>query len=188
MGYLSQSPEDYLASLQPNSKTETLNTIRRTLVDDRPMTFEDCVGWARLKFKDLFNNQIRQLLHNFPEDQVTSVGTKFWSGSKRCPKPLTFGLNSKCEDAEMFNHLDFIVAAANLRATMYGIKGRTDKKYISRVLDNVMVPDFAPKQGVKIAANDAEAKENSEPADINIDEECDQIFASLPKPSKLPGF
>eukprot|EP00751_Fragilariopsis_kerguelensis_P008429 CAMPEP_0170803386 /NCGR_PEP_ID=MMETSP0733-20121128/30001_1 /TAXON_ID=186038 /ORGANISM="Fragilariopsis kerguelensis, Strain L26-C5" /LENGTH=1054 /DNA_ID=CAMNT_0011157081 /DNA_START=104 /DNA_END=3268 /DNA_ORIENTATION=+ len=186
--YLSQSPEDYLASLQPNTKTETLTTIRRTLVDDRPMTFEDCVGWARLKFKDLFNNQIRQLLHNFPEDQVTSVGTKFWSGSKRCPKPLTFGLNSKCEDAEMFNHLDFIVAAANLRATMYGIKGRTDKEYFEATLNDVIVPDFTPGDGVKIAANDEEAKANDESNMDTGDVEADKIWSSLPKQADLAGF
>merc|ERR1712194_641960 len=186
--YLSQSPEDYLASLQPNTKTETLTTIRRTLVDDRPMTFEDCVGWARLKFKDLFNNQIRQLLHNFPEDQVTSVGTKFWSGSKRCPKPLTFGLDSKCEDAEMFNHLDFIVAAANLRATMYGIKGRTDKEYFEATLNDVIVPDFTPGDGVKIAANDEEAKANDESNMDTGDVEADKIWSSLPKQADLAGF
>jgi len=186
--YLSQSPEDYLASLQPNSKTETLNTIRRTLVDDRPMTFEDCVGWARLKFKDLFNNQIRQLLHNFPEDQVTSVGTKFWSGSKRCPIPLKFGLDSRCEDAEMFNHLDFIVAAANLRATMYGIKGRTDKEYFEATLNDVIVPDFTPGDGVKIAANDEEAKANDESNMDTGDVEADKIWSSLPKQADLAGF
>ncbi|MGK3742759.1 MAG: ubiquitin-activating enzyme E1 [Bacillariaceae sp.] len=186
--YLSQSSEEYLSTLQPNNKTETLKTIRRTLVDDRPMTFEDCVGWARLKFEDLFDNQIRQLLHNFPEDQVTSTGTQFWSGSKRCPVPISFGLDSKCEDAEMFNHLDFIVAAANLRATMYGIKGRTDKEYFETTLNDVIVPDFTPADGVKIAANDAEAKANDNDTMDTGDVEADRIWNSLPKKADLAGF
>lgn len=30
----------------------------------------DCVAWARLRFEELFNNTIRQLLHNFPIDQA----------------------------------------------------------------------------------------------------------------------
>jgi len=186
--YLSQSSEEYLSTLQPNNKTETLKIIRRTLVDDRPMTFEDCVGWARLKFEDLFDNQIRQLLHNFPEDQVTSTGTQFWSGSKRCPVPINFGLDSKCEDAEMFNHLDFIVAAANLRATMYGIKGRTDKEYFKATLNDVIVPDFTPADGVKIAANDAEAKANDNDTMDTGDVEADRIWNSLPKKADLAGF
>lgn len=184
--YLSQSPEQYLESLQPNAKTETLRKIRQTLVDDRPVTFDDCIIWARLKFELLFNNQIRQLLHNFPEDQVTSSGTKFWSGSKRCPKSLVFDLENKCEDAEMFNHLDFVVAAANMRATMYGIKGRNDKDYFEKTLKDVIVPDFAPQEGVKIAANDEEEKENNS-MDTG-DTEADTLWASLPKQADLAGF
>eukprot|EP00980_Cylindrotheca_fusiformis_P002385 scaffold558_cov111-Cylindrotheca_fusiformis.AAC.3 len=184
--YLGQPAEQYLASLQPNTKTETLRTIRKTLVDERPVTFEDCVVWARLTFETLFNNQIRQLLHNFPPDQVTSSGTKFWSGSKRCPKPLTFDINNKCEDAEMFNHLDFLVAAANLRATMYGIKGRTDKEYFVETLKDVIVPDFTPSDGVKIAANDEEEKANN---DMDTgDVEADNLWNSLPTQSDLAGF
>ena len=188
--YLSQPPEQYLATLQPNTKTETLKKIRQTLVDERPVTFEDCVVWARLKFETLFNNQIRQLLHNFPPDQVTSSGTKFWSGSKRCPKPLVFDLTHKCEDAEMNNHLDFVVAAANLRASMYGINGRTDRDYFEKVLKDVIVPDFSPQEGVKIAANDAEeekANDNSAPMDTG-DAEADELWSSLPKQSDLAGF
>lgn len=185
--YLTQPPETYLSTLQPNTKTETLKKIQRTLVEERPYTFEDCVVWARLKFEDLFNNQIRQLLHNFPEDQVTSSGTKFWSGSKRCPKPLTFEINQKCEDAEMFNHLDFVVAAANLRASMFGIKGRTDREYFETTLKDVIVPDFTPADGVKIAANDAEEEKNNDGMDTG-DAEADELWNSLPKQSDLAGF
>ena len=197
-GIFTQNAEDVNAYLgspdfekslegQQNTKMDTLKSIQDTLVDDRPRSFEDCVIWARLKFEDVFSNQIQQLLHNFPEDQVTSSGTKFWSGSKRCPKALSFDINDKCEDAEMRNHFDFIVAVANLRATMYGIKGRTDEEYFVNILKNVIVPDFAPKEGVKIAANDAEAeKQSSELPDA--DAEANDILSSLPKPSELAGF
>jgi len=186
--YLSHSPEEFMDSLQPNTKTESLQKVRRTLVDERPVTFEDCVTWARLKFEELFNNQIRQLLHNFPPDQVTSSGTKFWSGSKRCPKVVSFDLEAKCEDAEMFNHLDFVVASANLRAEMYGIKGRTDKEYFEKVLNDVIVPDFSPADGVKISANDEEEKAKNENAMDTGDSEAENILNALPKPSELAGF
>lgn len=186
--YLSMPSTQYLESLQPNTKLETLRTIRKTLVDDRPVTFEDCVAWARLTFESLFNNQIRQLLHNFPPDQVTSSGTKFWSGSKRCPKPLSFDLDSVDEDAGMRNHFDFVVAAANLRAEMYGIKGRTDEEYFRKALQDVIVPDFQPEEGVKIAANDAEEEKNNGNDMDTDDAEADEIWNSLPKPSELAGF
>jgi len=185
--YLSMTPTQYLESLQPNTKIETLKTIRMALVDERPVTFDDCVTWARLTFEMLFNNQIRQLLHNFPPDQVTSSGTKFWSGSKRCPKPLTFDLDAIDTDAEMRNHFDFVVAAANLRAEMYGIKGRTDEEYFRNALKDVIVPDFVPSDGVKIAENDAEEEKNNEAMDTG-DAEADELWGSLPKPSELAGF
>merc|ERR1719491_2108883 len=181
---------DYAQTLagQQNTKVETVKSIQRTLVDERPVSFEDCVLWARNKFEAEFSNQILQLLHNFPEDQVTSSGTKFWSGSKRCPKALCFDIGSKCEDAEMRNHFDFIVAAANLRASMYGIKGRTDEEYFRKILTDVIVPDFNPSDGVKIAANKEEAKEQQGNGMGNPDDECDEILNSLPKPSELAGF
>jgi ubiquitin-activating enzyme E1 len=188
--YLSQPPQQYWDSLQPNTRTETLKKIQKTLVEDRPVTMEDCVVWARLNFETLFNSQIRQLLHNFPPDQLTSSGTKFWSGSKRCPISLTFDLAAKCEDAEMNNHLDFVVAAANLRASMYGITGRTDREYFEKVLKDVIVPDFTPSSGVKIAANDAEEEKNNSNDDAmdTGDSEAETIFQSLPKQSDLAGF
>lgn len=188
--YLSvSSQQDYVDSLQPNSKLETLRLIRRTLVDERPTSFEDCITWARLTFEKLFNNQIRQLLHNFPADQITSSGTKFWSGSKRCPKALTFDVDDKDPDAGMRNHLDFCMAAANLRATMFGIKGNFDEEYFRKALKDVIVPDFTPVDGVKIAANDAEEeKNNGDDAMDTSDAEPDQLLQTLPKPSALAGF
>ena len=189
--YLSvSSTQEYMESLQPNSKLETLRLIRRTLVEERPTSFEDCVTWARLTFEKLFNNQIRQLLHNFPPDQITSSGTKFWSGSKRCPKVLVFDMDNKDPDAGMRNHLDFCMAAANLRANMFGIKGNFDPEYFRSVLQNVIVPDFTPVDGVKIAANDAEEEKNNSNDDAmdTSDAEAEQILQNLPKPAELAGF
>ena len=186
------SNPDYAATLsgQQNTKAETVMNIRKTLVDERPVSFEDCVVWARLQFEKLFNNQIRQLLFNFPEDQITSTGIKFWSGSKRCPKPLVFNLEDKCEDAQMRNHFDFIVAAANLRALMFGIKGKTDEAWFIECLKNVIVPDFTPQDGVKIASSEAEAKEenSANSGGEMVESEIDAILEGLPKPGELAGF
>jgi len=185
--YLNSSNFSESLAAQQNTKLDTIKSLQSTLVDERPRTFEDCVVWSRLKFEDLFSNQILQLLHNFPEEQVTSSGTKFWSGSKRCPKALTFDFDAICEDANMKNHFDFIVATANLRATMYGIKGRTDDEYFRSTLKNIMVPDFSPKEGVKIAANDAEA-ESMGGGEEDVDSEYETILKNLPKPSELAGY
>ena len=59
------------ASSDESSKVETLLSIKKNLVDERPYSFEECLTWARLLFEELFSNSIKQLLHNFPPDQKT---------------------------------------------------------------------------------------------------------------------
>ena len=54
--------------------------------------------------------------------------------------------------------MDFIVTAANLHAFNYGLKGETDYQYFKNVLATVVVPEFTPKQGVKI-----QVQENEQP-------------------------
>ena len=77
------------------------------------------------------------------QHQLTSTGQPFWSGSKRAPVALVF-------DASDPLHLAYIKAGANLRASNYGIKGTWDDAYFLAFLPNVVVPDFTPKDGVKI--------------------------------------
>ena len=47
-----------------------MESLKHILGDERAVSFEDCVGWARNFFQENYNNQIRQLLFNFPPDQV----------------------------------------------------------------------------------------------------------------------
>lgn len=54
--------------------------------------------------------------------------------------------------------MDYITAASNLRAFMYGIQGTRDLKAIRELVEKVEVPVFVPKSGVKIAITDAEAQ------------------------------
>ena len=112
--------------LQGSQPVETLEKVKKVLVEDRPNNFEDCVTWARVYFQDNFHNQIAQLLHNFPPDQTTSSGQPFWSGPKRCPKVLNF-------DSSIDLHLDFVLAAANLLAAVHGIEGTRNRESIAEI-------------------------------------------------------
>lgn len=57
-----------LAGTQP---LEVLEAVQRSLVLQRPQTWADCVSWACHHWHTQYSNNIRQLLHNFPPDQVT---------------------------------------------------------------------------------------------------------------------
>ncbi|XP_041946570.1 ubiquitin-like modifier-activating enzyme 1 [Alosa sapidissima] len=128
---------------------EVLEAVSGSLGDLRPQSWEDCVRWARLSWETLYNHDIRQLLHCFPPNALTSSGLPFWTGAKRCPHPLTF-------DPECTTHMDFVVAAANLYGQTYGIKGSRDRAAIRVTLGKVRVPEFAPKSSVKIHVSDEE--------------------------------
>uniref|UniRef100_A0A8C7XNC9 E1 ubiquitin-activating enzyme n=1 Tax=Oryzias sinensis TaxID=183150 RepID=A0A8C7XNC9_9TELE len=136
---------------------ETLEAVWRGLQDmeaggQRPKSWEDCVSWARCKWETLYNNDIRQLLHCFPPDEVTSNGLPFWSGSKRCPHPLTF-------DPKNSTHVGYVMAAAKLYGQTYGIKGTRDNGSIEQILEKVQTPPFNPKSSVKIHLTDQEMEE-----------------------------
>lgn len=154
------------------------------MVTDKPLSFDDCIVWARNQFESQYNNAIQQLLYNFPRDSVTSSGQPFWSGPKRAPTPLKF-------DSSNPTHLGFIIAAANLHAFNYGIKGpTTDKEYFRKVVDNMIIPEFTPSSNVKIQADDNEPDPNAQPSSSSFDdnEEIQKLVASLPSPKSLAGF
>ncbi|XP_046406056.1 ubiquitin-like modifier-activating enzyme 1 [Ischnura elegans] len=169
---------DRILKLPGCQPVETLELVKRALVDDCPSNFYDCVKWARNQWEDHYNNQIRQLLFNFPPDQNTTSGQPFWSGPKRCPEPLTFSVEDPL-------HVDYIYAAANLKAEVYGIKQNVDRNEIIQMASSVQVPPFTPKCGIKIAVTDAEAQN----ASGNVDHDRLQTLQkSLPSPNEMKNL
>ena len=84
---------------------------------------------------------------------MTSKGNPVWSGPHwGSPKygPILLVWNS---DEEM--HIDFVEAAANLKAEIYGIEKNKDRAMIRSIVAKVNVPAFEPKSGVKIDRTDA---------------------------------
>jgi len=141
---------------------------------------------TRLAYQNLFCNQIAQLLHNFPPDQLTSSGQPFWSGSKRCPNTVLFDLDTTCEQG-LRNAFNFLVSGSSLLASVYGIKGKSysEEDYFRVLLEEIIVPDFVPSNGVKIATTTEEAESESKKADSGI---ANDEFSELPNPSEFAGF
>jgi len=54
-------------------------------------------------------------------------------------------------------HLAYIIAAANLHAFNYGLKGEPDPNVYKKVADAVLVPEFAPRSGVKVQISETDA-------------------------------
>lgn len=160
--------------LQGSQPYEELQTVYKALVQDKPTNFQDCVKWATYHYQELYHNSILQLLFNFPKDQLTSTGLPFWSGPKRCPHSLQFST----EDSTSF---EFVYAAANLKAEMYGIAQLRDKAKVGEMASQIVLPAFEPKKGVKIHTNDAEAQSaaNSNYESENVDELITKIRKAI---------
>ncbi|KAK7957112.1 uncharacterized protein PG986_006334 [Apiospora aurea] len=179
--YLTQT--NYLETTlkQGGNEKATLEMLRDYLVSDKPLSFEDCIIWARMLFEKQYNNAIQQLLYNFPKDSTSSSGQPFWSGPKRAPDPLKF-------DPKNPTHFGFVVSAANLHAFNYNINASgVNKDTYLKVLENMIVPDFAPDSGVKIQEKDSDPDPSAN-SGFDDEGELQKLTESLPAPNKMAGF
>lgn len=135
---------------QGMQSVEILSQVKKSLFDELPKSFDDCILWARLLFQENFYNTIAQLVFIFPPDHLTTSGQLFWSGPKRCPKPITF-------DPEVTMHMDFLESASILFAETYGIKPDGDRQSIKARVATIEVKPFVPQRGVVIHTTDSEA-------------------------------
>eukprot|EP00835_Amoeboradix_gromovi_P005754 NODE_578_length_6506_cov_0.092711.p1 type:complete len:961 gc:universal NODE_578_length_6506_cov_0.092711:4553-1671(-) len=128
------------------------------IIQNKCSSWTECIQWARLQFEEHFSNSIKQLLFNFPIDSTTSQGHLFWTVPKRAPHPLVFDISNKA-------HFSFIEYASKLRASTYNISVENDID-ISEVIGSMIIPEFVPKQGLKISTD---VKDTSAPSNHHLD-------------------
>ena len=185
-GYFSNDPDvtnqflkndNYLETVSPNLMKKVLETLDKTILQ-RPKTFDDCIVWARQTFEKHFYETVVQLLFSFPLDYADDKGHRFWSGAKRPPTPVHYDRNNSA-------HVDFVVAAAFLRAYTFGLLKEEFKPAdligrraeIAEKAQDVHVPEFKPRSGVKFET-DPEAK-NPQAAETADDD--DDLVSELKK-------
>ncbi len=82
-------------------------------------------------------------------------------------------------------HLDFIIAAANLRAFIFNIPALRDAAMIASKVNAVKVPEFVPRSGITIDVNDSEMQARANAGNGNHESTFDELKKSLPKPGQL---
>lgn len=187
--------DNYLDTLAPTLRLGTLEVLQDCLLE-RQQTFDECVEWARHEFQRRYDHAPRQLLYNFPLDHVDSNGVHFWSGAKRPPTPIAF-------DANNATHLDFVAAAAFLRAYTLGLIGsefkpadyEKQREHIAQVASKVKCTEFVAQQGLKIntdekATNAVEASSTDiEDAKVrNIESKLAALSAEAKKTMNVVDF
>lgn len=98
----------YLDTLEENEKKiaeEDINLITvKYHIHEFPIkndVLEKCKSWAIDIFNENYYYSINKLLESFPPDHEVTEGLPFWSGGKKCPKPIIFDITNQ-------NHIDFI--------------------------------------------------------------------------------
>ena len=175
------------AQAKAKEANEILEAVVEFTTSGLVQTMEECIVWARLKFEEYFANKIKQLIFSCPEDMKNASGAPFWSPPKRFPSPVAF-------DAADPMHMNFIIAAANLKAQIYNIPGyvpQRDAAAFRAVLASVVVPEFVPKSGVKIETG--EKKEGGAPEapssdDMSTVERTKTLLSQLPAAAALSGL
>nr|KAJ0187245.1 hypothetical protein LSAT_V11C900462630 [Lactuca sativa] len=145
--YLS-NPGEYTSGMRNAGDAQARDNLERVLecLDrEKCESFQDCITWAHY-----FCNRMKQLIFTFPEDAATSTGAPFWSAPKRFPRPLEFSVSDP-------SHLHFVLSGAILRAETFGIpipEWAKNPKKLAEAVEKVIVPDFQPKQGVRIETDE----------------------------------
>ena len=123
---------EQLSQVEKNQAIEDIN-ILSTL-----QTREDRLNWAVESFITNYRNNILQLLTTFPADHEVTPGVKFWSGGKRCPKPIMLDHNNtECTY--------YITSAFRLISNVCGVKDDTCDDMIKQHIMSYKMTEFIPK-------------------------------------------
>ena len=139
--------------------------------------FEKCVEIAIGEFTAKFDHSIAQLLYTFPLDHKTTEGNLFWSGPKRPPVALQF-------DPSDSEHLNFVVSAANLIASMVGLPA-SSRDWVEKFAKNVTVAPFVAKE-MKIKTDDKDTTVEGALGDEIELRQTTRKIAEIAKTKRLP--
>jgi len=150
-----------------------MEEIKKIVDLKKSADFAQCIDVARNHFESLFNHQIANLLHIFPEDHLDKDGQPFWSGPKRAPSPIPFNPEDEL-------HAHFVTACANLIAFTLGIPQNRDAHSIAHQAAKVSVPEFKPRM-MKVEVPGEENKNNQETGvgQADVAPEDEEVLAEL---------
>ena len=141
--------------IEDNSILEQMSSIdRNQAIDDinyflssPPLSWNDCSMKAKDIFEKLFNHDIIQLLHCFPENHMID-NELFWSHGKICPAILDF---------TSIYAINFIESTTHILCSIYNINNNFTRDDIIGIITNFTckVNTFIPLD-IKIAKEDKE--------------------------------
>ena len=143
------------------TQLEILFNIKNLLLIIKNNNFEKCLESAVHKFTENFVHKIKQLIVDYPEDQLNKDGSKFWSGSKRFPHTISCDINNNLV-------FSFIKNYSVILARILGIKVINDDNFIKEKVQNTKIPEFNQRTKKDKESNNTNTNLN-DLNDINTD-------------------
>ena len=120
------------------TQLESLNNIKNHILIIESNNFDKCIESAVKIYTENFDHKICKLINDYPENHLNEDGSKFWSGSKRFPKPIKY-------DADNELCFTFVKSYSIIIARILSIPIKNDDEYIKSVSKKVEIPKFNPK-------------------------------------------
>ena len=174
MEYL-KNPEKVKA-LSPSELAPIYDSVMFILKDGFVKDYDECIQFAHKMFITKNHNEIAQLLHQFPSNHTTGQGVPFWTGTKRCPTPISF-------DVDNSDHMEYILSFAHLWANVFNIPIKNDMDTIKKILKDIPVEEFVPNYDTVIASNEKEEKERQ-----SKEASSEKNVEDMPDPSLFSGL
>ena len=180
-GLFDQGPKNLKDYIKDPDKIKTMpagdgiNLVEnlKFVLNNIPTTFEDCINTAYKYFHSQYRDQIVELLHKFPADYKTESGLPFWSGAKKCPKPIDFSVTNP-------NHLNYIISFSNIWANIFNIKNK-DSEFVQEYVKALVPPKMYINDNAKISTTEEEEKKRLEELQ---NQDIGTLIKSLPDISK----
>jgi ubiquitin-activating enzyme E1 len=171
--YLSNSASFFSELVKSQTTAGQLEVVKeiKSLLDLKKLnSFEELVRFARMRFQYYYHDDIKQLLHIFPEDYVDKEGRAFWSGPKRAPRAIVFSVEEQL-------HVLYVYSYACLLAHILVIPLVKDVNFVKEVCSRMDIPQFIPKQ-IAIRVDDTE-EEKETPVEADDEVLLAQLMETL---------
>uniref|UniRef100_A0A8C2X6K7 E1 ubiquitin-activating enzyme n=1 Tax=Cyclopterus lumpus TaxID=8103 RepID=A0A8C2X6K7_CYCLU len=154
--------ESYSSSQDPPEKSIPICTLKNF-----PNAIEHTLQWARDEFEGLFKQPPENRTLKLPGAQPVEVlEAVYKSLVTDCPHSwadcVAWARNHwQCQYNNNIHSQTWPLAGANLFAQTYGMPGSTDRAGVVKILQEVKVPQFTPRSGVKIHVSDQELQNSN---------------------------
>jgi ubiquitin-activating enzyme E1 len=149
-----------------NRILKELNTMKQLILIEKERNIDEIINFSVQIFKELFEDNINEILLNNPIDKKNLDLTPFWSGSRRIPHPIRYSSNEEF-------HFQFIKNFCLIFARIFGLNINIDNTF-----------EIYLKDKSNIFYQNLKNKESNISSGININNIRDEIISLLENETK----